>query len=117
MAGEVTSTPSARGQATQVEVPEYCPAREAEWTVDTEADQIVVRTSNKKYFKRIDVDDMDRARIPLEEGPLSWSHDNSTLIIQYKKPAAVLNAEKDAKVSRLSAPEQPPQQDEQCKQQ
>uniref|UniRef100_A0A7S2DN68 Protein DPCD n=1 Tax=Haptolina brevifila TaxID=156173 RepID=A0A7S2DN68_9EUKA len=86
-------------------------------TIDINENQIVVRTTNKKYFKRIDVADMDRARLPLEEPALSWSHDNNTLIIQYKKPAAVLSAEKDAKVARLSAPEQQPQQDEQCKQQ
>jgi len=85
--------------------------------VDTDKNQIVVRTTNKKYYKRIDVDDMDRARIPLEEAGLSWSHENNTLIFQYKKPAAVMAAERDVKVARLSAPEQQPQKDEQCKQQ
>jgi len=90
-------------------------------TVDTEQNQIVCRTSNKKYFKRIDVEDMDRARVPLEEAALSWSHENNTLIIQYKKPAAIIAIEREAKVARLNAPEQQPQQggpqDEQCKQQ
>lgn len=77
-------------------------------TVDTEQNQIVVRTANKKYFKRIDVEELDRMRIPLEEGLLSWEHENSTLIIQYKKPAQVVQKERDAKVARLTAPELQP---------
>ena len=52
--------------------------------------QIVVRTSNKKYFKRISIEDMERAKLRLSGGALSWGHENATLIIQYKKPAAVL---------------------------
>ena len=36
-------------------------------TIDQEERQIVVRTSNKKYFKRIDVEDLDRLRLPLEQ--------------------------------------------------
>mmetsp|Transcript_45160 Transcript_45160/g.118506 ORF Transcript_45160/g.118506 Transcript_45160/m.118506 type:complete len:202 (-) Transcript_45160:274-879(-) len=88
-------------------------------TVDKDENQIVVRTSNKKYFKRIDVAEMDRMRLHLEEAALAWDHDNSTLIIQYKKPAQVMSVEKEQKVARLSAPEQGPEQvaDEQCKQQ
>lgn len=77
-------------------------------TIDTEQNQIVVRTSNKKYFKRIDVEELDRMRIPLEEASLSWEHENSTLIIQYKKPAAVIAKEREAKVARLTAPELQP---------
>ena len=77
-------------------------------TIDTEQNQIVVRTANKKYFKRIDVEVLDRMRIPLEEGLLSWEHENSTLIIQYKKPAQVVQKERDAKVARLTAPELQP---------
>jgi hypothetical protein len=88
-------------------------------TVDAQDNQIVVRTSNKKYFKRIDIPEMDRLRLHLEEAALSWSHENSTLIIQYKKPQQIMAAEKDAKVARLTAPEQGPEQaaEEQCKQQ
>ncbi len=95
-------------------------------TVDAEAQQVVVRTSNKKYFKRITIDDMERARLPLEEAALSWSHENNTLIVQYKKPAAVLQHEREAKTARLNAPAMQPgganagdldAQAEQCKQQ
>lgn len=102
-------------------------------TVDEDAQQIVVRTSNKKYFKRIDVEDMKRAQLPLESAALSWEHENSTLIIQYKKPAAVMQRERAAKTDRLKgALDEPPKpgpgtgpgsegaldaQAEQCKQQ
>ena len=34
-------------------------------TVDLDANQIVVRTSNKKYFKRIDLPDLKRVDPPL----------------------------------------------------
>ena len=61
------------------------------------------------------------ARLPLESAALSWSHENSTLIVQYKKPAAIMKLEKEAKVARLNAPEEPPPgapgAEEQCKQQ
>ena len=91
-----------------------------ELTIDDEKQQIVVRTANKKYFKRIDLEDMQRARLPLEAAALEWAHENSTLIIQYKKPAPVLAMERDAKVARLSTPDEPPKPEgaeEQCKQQ
>ena len=92
-------------------------------SVDTEQNQIVVRTANKKYFKRIDVEELDRARVPLEEASLSWNHENNTLIVQYKKPGSVIKHEKEAKAARINAPEaQPGAADisdpaEQCKQQ
>ena len=91
-------------------------------SVDTEQNQIVVRTANKKYFKRIDVEELDRARVPLVESHLSWDHENNTLIVQYKKPKEVMAREKEAKVARLQAPEAQPgamegAAEEQCKQQ
>lgn len=81
-----------------------------------------IRTANKKYFKRIDVPELDRARIPLDPPGLSWDHENSTLIVQYKKPAAIMHAEREAKVARLNAKEEQPAAlegdvQEQCKQQ
>ncbi|XP_039273935.1 protein DPCD-like [Styela clava] len=54
-------------------------------------DTIVVRTSNKKYFKKIDVPDMQRAKIPLNQSDLTFAHANNTLIIQYKKPKQILD--------------------------
>jgi len=90
--------------------------------VEEEARQIVVRTSNKKYFKRITVDDMERAKLPLDPAALSWTHENSTLIILYKKPPAILQLEKEGKLARANAKEEKgkaagPDGDVDCKQQ
>lgn len=90
-------------------------------TIDPEQRQVVVRTANKKYFKRIDIEDLDRMRLPLEEKALSWTHENNTLIIQYKKPAEVMQKEQQAKAERLAAPDESaqaqPEGDVECKQQ
>lgn len=90
------------------------------YEVTVDGDQIVVRTTNKKYYKRIAIEDMQRARLPLEEAAVEWTHENATLIIQYKKPAPVLAQERDAKVARLTAADEPPKPEgeaEQCRQQ
>ena len=94
-------------------------------TLDLEQRQVVVRTSNKKYYKRLDIPEMDRHRLPLDEKALSWMHENSTLIVLYKKPEAVLRAERAAKLERARAesevapPGAPALQDDspECKQQ
>lgn len=64
-------------------------------TVDHEKQQIVVRTSNKKYFKRIDVPDLRRAdeKLTLKDELLTWRHQHNTLIISYTKPQEVTAAE------------------------
>uniref|UniRef100_A0A7S3FBS1 Protein DPCD n=1 Tax=Haptolina ericina TaxID=156174 RepID=A0A7S3FBS1_9EUKA len=87
-------------------------------SIDSKEQQIVVRTANKKYFKRISIEDMHRAHLALEEAALSWEHENNTLVIQYKKPAAILQLEKEARATRLNAPEQTqPEESPECKQQ
>lgn len=62
-------------------------------TVDAVEQQIVVRTSNKKYFKRLEVPALYRAAIPLSSESLQVSHSNNTLLIKYAKPAALLELE------------------------
>nr|XP_022338733.1 protein DPCD-like isoform X1 [Crassostrea virginica] len=64
-------------------------------TADPENRTITVRTSNKKYYKKITVPDMDRAQLPLEQSALSVAHANNTLIITYKKPKEILQMEKE----------------------
>lgn len=83
-----------------------------------------MKTANKKYYKRISIEDMDRARLPLESEGLSWSHDNATLVITYKKPPLIMQAEREAKQARLTAPAEDPKKapvgpdgDVDCKQQ
>lgn len=55
-------------------------------SVDTARQQIVIRTNNKKYFKRIDVPDLVEKGVQLENRALSWRHFQSTLIVSYQKP-------------------------------
>jgi len=65
-------------------------------TIDDEKQQIVVRTSNKKYFKRIDVPDLSRLKLKLKEASLSWKHQHNTLIISYARPIEVIKAEQES---------------------
>jgi hypothetical protein len=54
----------------------------------------VVRTSNKKYYKRFDIPDMRRLKLNLEESSLVWKFQHNTLIIGYDKPDKIIEVEK-----------------------
>ncbi|MBN3321442.1 DPCD protein, partial [Atractosteus spatula] len=41
----------------------------------------IVRTSNKKYFKKFSIPDLDRSQLPLDSSAISFAHANNTLII------------------------------------
>ncbi|XP_047659110.1 protein DPCD isoform X2 [Tachysurus fulvidraco] len=41
----------------------------------------IIRTTNKKYYKKFNIPDLDRCQLPLEISALSFSHANNTLII------------------------------------
>merc|ERR1711937_964569 len=64
-------------------------------TIDEEKQQIVLRTSNKKYFKRIDLPDLKRVDPPLslEDSRLSWDYKHNTVVISYQRPAAIAKSE------------------------
>ncbi|XP_069756488.1 protein DPCD [Narcine bancroftii] len=64
-------------------------------TVDPGQRCCIVRTSNKKYFKRFTIPDMDRCQLPLDSSALSFTHANNTLIITYQKPSAILQLEQE----------------------
>jgi hypothetical protein len=49
--------------------------------VDSEKQEIVIKTTIKKYFKRFDVPDLKRANIKLSKEALSFKHANNTLIV------------------------------------
>lgn len=66
---------------------------EEEGSSSGSGNKIVVRTSNKKYFKRFEIPEMDRLKLPLKEGALTWHHGNNTLVISYAKPVVVMQAE------------------------
>ncbi len=61
--------------------------------VDAQTQEIVVRTSNKKYFKRISLPDLAAVKVQLDNSKLSWSHANNTLAIEYVKPKEVVAVE------------------------
>jgi len=65
-------------------------------TIDDERQQIVVRTSNKKYFKRIDVEDLSRLKLKLKQESLSWKHQHNTLIRSYSRPLEVVKATQES---------------------
>ena len=66
---------------------------------------IVVKTTNKKYYKRTSVPDLQRNSLLLDPKELSWNHQSNTLIIsvcnqpvfimdkQYNKPKEVVDYE------------------------
>ncbi|XP_074614532.1 protein DPCD-like isoform X3 [Acropora palmata] len=66
-------------------------------TVNEDNTSITIRTSNKKYFKRFDIPDMERAQLKLDQGAISVAHANNTLIITYQKPALILEQEKQVR--------------------
>jgi hypothetical protein len=67
-----------------------------------------VRTSNRKYYKRIEITDLKAVRETLDAKRLSYSHANNTLIIKYSKSPAILQRETkyraERKVMKTSTP-------------
>ncbi|KAF6108331.1 hypothetical protein HJG60_004040 [Phyllostomus discolor] len=64
-------------------------------SVDRKERCVVVRTTNKKYYKKFSVPDLDRHQLPLDDSLLSFAYANCTLIISYQKPKEVLVAESE----------------------
>jgi|EP00505_MAST-04D_sp_SCG-Rhode-Island_P004073 protein DPCD len=73
-------------------------------TLEDDAQQIVLRTTNKKYFKRFDIPALKRLGISLDKTDLSYYVENSTLIILYAKPMKVVFMEEQAREARKKAP-------------
>lgn len=71
-------------------------------SVDDSTNTIVVRTSNKKYFKRIELPDFVRMGVKLDPSNLSWDVALNTLVITYKKHLAVRVVEAQEKKERAS---------------
>ncbi|CAG9463068.1 unnamed protein product [Pedinophyceae sp. YPF-701] len=76
------------------------PAEVYSVTVDESDRKIVVRTSNKKYYKRFAIPDLDLLQLPLEQSRVQWEWANSTLVISYAKPRAVVDAEDQDRAER-----------------
>ena len=69
-------------------------------TVEEETQQLVLRTSNKKYFKRFHIPAMRRHSQLLAQDAISWEHSNNTLVIQYEKPEPVIDTEEGSRTER-----------------
>ena len=78
------------------------PYPEDNFSVVVEGNNIVVRTMNKKYFKKLDIPEMQRMGLPLEPSSLSWTHQHNTLVVTYKKCLAVQTMEMQEKKERAN---------------
>ena len=59
---------------------------------DKDKQQIVIRTKNKKYYKRFNIPDLERLNIKLDENLMKVNFVNNTLVISYTKPKEALDA-------------------------
>lgn len=63
-------------------------------TRNSEKKSLIVRTSNKKYYKEIFIPELERLHLTPIQDNISFSHKFNTLIITYKKPKELLEFEK-----------------------
>ncbi|KAF5395327.1 hypothetical protein PHET_12389 [Paragonimus heterotremus] len=66
--------------------------------VDSNDNTLVLRTTNKKYYKKFDIPDMKRLNLPLSQDAITLNHANNTLLISYTKPDEFLQYEKQLKL-------------------
>jgi hypothetical protein len=76
------------------------PAPNYEVDVDPVKNQIVVRTKNKKYFKRLDAPNGET----LDRGEVTWNWAYNTLVIHHNKPPRVVSHDKADQEWRRSVP-------------
>jgi protein DPCD len=85
-------------------------------TADPAERKVTIRTSNKKYFKRFDIPELDLLGLPYEPPRVQFYHSNNTLVVSYTKPQEVLRAEEEDRAERRRIrPEE--EGDVDCKQQ
>ncbi len=63
-----------------------------------------MRTSNRKFFKRLRLHEMDAAELPLSPAAMTWHHSGGTLVVSYRKPDEVLAAEAQEQVCARGRP-------------
>lgn len=72
-------------------------------TLSGDRKAIVVRTSNRKYFKQLDVPDLTaRGGLTLDPSLLTWDHQMNTLIVTYAKPQPIKIVEMQEKRERAA---------------
>ncbi|KAF7663407.1 hypothetical protein LDENG_00211410 [Lucifuga dentata] len=64
-------------------------------TVEPSERCCIIKTTNKKYYKKFSIPDLDRSQLPLDSSSLSFTHASNTLIVTYKKPKEILNLEQE----------------------
>jgi hypothetical protein len=62
---------------------------------DKDKNQIVIKTKNKKYYKRFGIPDLERIGASLDENMMKVNFVNNTLVISYKKPEEILRKESE----------------------
>jgi protein DPCD len=95
------------------------PYQKETYKITVEDNKIVVRTTNKKYFTRIHIPDMERAKLELDQSNISYEHGASTLLIRYRKPKQILEKEDEERKERakLETNGKPKDGDVECAQQ
>jgi hypothetical protein len=76
-------------------------------------DEIVIRTSNKRYFKRLSVPEQPR----LSANGLAFRHENATLIVTHPKDDKTKQRERELRDERKRAAAQPKDGDVDCRNQ
>jgi protein DPCD len=73
-------------------------------SIEDEKQQIVLRTTNKKYFKRFDLPALRRLEIPLDTSALTYDYDSTSkvLIMRYAKPTQLIQYEMEERKRHLS---------------
>eukprot|EP00740_Mantoniella_antarctica_P014753 CAMPEP_0181370202 /NCGR_PEP_ID=MMETSP1106-20121128/13277_1 /TAXON_ID=81844 /ORGANISM="Mantoniella antarctica, Strain SL-175" /LENGTH=188 /DNA_ID=CAMNT_0023486933 /DNA_START=215 /DNA_END=781 /DNA_ORIENTATION=+ len=88
-------------------------------SVDHGTQRVVVRTSNKKFYKPFEVPELRALGQVLDEAALTWDWKNNTLVVQYRKPVEAVRAEVEEKMERRRLKDDTPVEggDADCKQQ
>lgn len=73
-------------------------------SIDTEKNDVVIRTQDKKFFKRFKFEDLGWYGLKHEPSKLITRFAHQTLAISYKKPPVVLEFEKKLKKNLLATP-------------
>eukprot|EP00939_MAST-03C_sp_MAST-3C-sp1_P005465 g5465.t1 len=86
-------------------------------SVDEERQQIVLRTTNKKYFKRFQIPSLVRSKLKMDPRAVSCKYANCTLMIKYAKPASIRVAEAEWRKKQTESTGRDDAPTEGCKQQ
>lgn len=78
------------------------PWDESNYLATVEGPDIVLRTNNRKYFKRLQISDLVRNGIPLAQAFVRIKHQQNTLVVFYKKPPQIMVLEKAAREARMA---------------